>query len=107
MCDNRRYMMKKMDEVIMIPFRIKDNEKIILKGRGHQHQKKDFFGDLIAIVSMRSKSERDGKKIFISIPEAVLGVEDSKTEIGEKNYKINIPAGTQDGQLLGLGVCEG
>ena len=85
----------------MVPLGVNNGEKIVIKGRGHQHVKNGNFGDLVILVVLSSQTgfSKGQQELKISIADAVLGV---SKKIKTKNgiQKVTIPAGIQDGEVL-------
>ena len=102
-CENKKYVKKSFDELIMIPLGANNGEKIVFKGRGHQHVKNGNFGDLVIVVCLTSKTGFSSKNpnLKISIADAVLGL-NKKVNTIKGIKKVCIPPGVQDGEVLQL-----
>ena len=87
----------------MVPLGVNNGEKIVFKGRGHQHIKNGNFGDLVIVVFLTSKNGFSSKSanLKISIADAVLGMDKKINTIGGIK-KVCIPAGVQDGEVVQL-----
>lgn len=110
-CGGKGQVSKHAEEVIHIRSGMQSNEELIVKGKGHQHAKKGFFGDLIVrirVTGCREDPEQGGLKkvgfntyetIKITVLEAVLGTKlKYNTVWGERTMPMR--GGVQDGFVI-------
>lgn len=105
-CKGKGKLDIEVEELVTVRPGTNEEDSIRLMGRGNQHLKKGFFGDVvmfIAVLKNTDKLKREGYNTFgevkVSITEATLGSNVSYSTIwGDKTYKMK--AGTQDGVTI-------
>jgi len=80
---------------VIVPKNAFQNQEIVLKGRGNQHPKKFYYGDVYIKLKINNKPlvRVDGINTFsevkLSISDAILGAKiEYATLKGNKNYDI-------------------
>ncbi|QGA79948.1 molecular chaperone DnaJ [Candidatus Nanohalobium constans] len=87
-----------------IPAGVRDGQRLKLNGKGHE-SRKGRNGDLYLVVKVKthSKIERRDNDLFttlkVGVGDAATGTE-AKIEHPEGKLKVDVPAGTQPGQVL-------
>jgi DnaJ-class molecular chaperone len=109
-CSGKGHMEKSVYEMIFIPPGLKNNEEITLEGKGHQHIKRGFFGNLVITVKLEGgKTEetpafrKDGynthANVKISLLDAIFGAKITYNTVwGSRTIALH--AGIQNGDLL-------
>ena len=46
-CGGKGIFFKDVEDVVHIKAGVANNDELIVKGKGHQHQKRGYFGDLV------------------------------------------------------------
>jgi molecular chaperone DnaJ len=83
------------EEAVRVPAHSLQNQEIVLKGRGNQHPKKFYYGDVYIKLKISNKPliKVDGMNTFsevkLSISEAILGAKiEYPTLKGNKHYEV-------------------
>jgi len=104
MCDGEGLTEQKETITVDIPAGVRDGQRLKLNGKGHE-SRKGRNGDLYLIVKVKthSKIERRDHDLYttlkVGVADASLGIE-AKIDHPEGKLKIDIPQGTQPGQVL-------
>jgi len=90
-----------------VPSGIQDGQRLRLEGKGHENRE-GRSGDLYVFVSVEphDELERRGSDLYtvkkIGVGDAALGCK-VKVEHPEKEIEVDVPSGTQPGQVLRVG----
>lgn len=89
-----------------MPLGMENGDRITMKGRGHQHLSKGYYGDLEITINLSYSGRGDAKQqgpveLKISVADAVLGFE-KRINTKEGQQKVKIPGGIQDGEVMKL-----
>ena len=104
-CQGNKHTAQHESITITIPRGVYNGSKLRVRGRGEILIGGEC-GDLLCSIYVKNhdRFERDGLnliyKVNIGIPDAVLGTTINVKTISNKDVDINIPAGTQYGQIL-------
>lgn len=109
-CHGKGQVDKPAEELIFIKPGTAHNEQVVLSGKGHQHPKKGFFGNLNINVRIAGSHTQEGSqfrkegyntyaRVKISLLQAVLGTRLTYATVwGER--AITLRAGCQNGELI-------
>lgn len=114
-CSGRGTEKKRQTVKVSIPAGIEDSKRIVLPSLGNAGQNGGATGDLYIFVRVKPHDifEKDGRNLYCALPisflQAILGAEVNIDGLKNNRIKVNIPAGTQHGDLIkvvGEGVGE-
>jgi molecular chaperone DnaJ len=107
-CDGRGLVVGHRALEVEVPAGIADGQRIRLSGRGHAGEQGGPPGDLYVVVQVTSDDGwlRDGDDLVtvadIAAPRAALGTTVTVEHPGEGELDVEVPAGTQPGDVLTL-----
>src|SRR4029077_11715981 len=107
-CEGRGREVKRRTLSVDIPAGIDDGQRIRLAGRGHAGESGGPPGDLYVLVAVavHERFMRDGDDLVTVIdvpaPAAVLGTQVTITDLHDGEGAIDVPAGTQPGEVISL-----
>ena len=107
-CDGRGLVVGHRALTVDVPAGIADGQRIRVSGRGHAGEQGGPPGDLYVVVQVRADDGwlRDGDDLVavvdLAAPRAALGTTVEVAHPGEGLIDVDVPAGTQPGQVITL-----
>ncbi len=107
-CDGRGREVRRRDLSVEIPAGIADGQRVRLPGRGHAGERGGPPGDLYVLVQVLADERfmRDGDDLITALevpaPLAALGATLPVATLLEGDVDVEIPAGTQPGEVITL-----
>jgi len=105
-CAGSGVQKKRQKILVTIPAGVEDGKRINIPRQGDAGSGGGPYGDLFVFIRVKPHAsyERSGSDLYcavpISITQAALGAEITITALDEKQLKLKVPAGTQNGKLL-------
>ncbi len=105
-CGGSGVQKKRQKILVTIPAGVEDGKRINIPRQGDAGASGGPYGDLFVFIRVKPHAsyERSGADLYcavpISITQAALGAEITITALDEKQLKLKVPAGTQNGKLL-------
>jgi molecular chaperone DnaJ len=105
-CGGTGVQKKRQKILVTIPAGVEDGKRINIPRQGDAGTNGGPYGDLYVFIRVKSHAyfERSGTDLYCAIPismtQAALGSEITVTTLDEKQLKLKVPAGTQNGKLL-------
>lgn len=91
---------------LTIPPGMEDGKRLHIPGQGDAGGNSGAAGDLFVVVHVKDHEyyERDGSDLYCAIPidiaQASLGADIMVATLDDRQIKVKIPAGTQNGKIL-------
>lgn len=105
-CGGSGVQKKRQKILVTIPAGVEDGKRINIPRQGDAGSNGGPYGDLFVFIRVKPHTsyERSGSDLYcavpISITQAALGAEITITALDDKQLKLKVPAGTQNGKLL-------
>jgi len=105
-CGGSGVQKKRQKILVTIPAGVEDGKRIAIPRQGDAGTNGGGYGDLYVFIRVKPHAyyERSGADLYcavpISITQATLGAEITVSTLDERQIKLKIPAGTQNGKLL-------
>lgn len=105
-CSGTGVQKKRQKILVTIPPGVEDGKRINIPRQGDAGQSGGSYGDLFVFIRVKAHPyyERSGFDLYCAIPisitQAALGAEISVVSLDDKQIKLKVPAGTQNGKLL-------
>lgn len=117
-CAGSGVQKKRQKILVTIPAGVEDGKRINIPRQGDAGQNGGPYGDLYVFIRVKPHAhfERSGSDLYCAVPismtQAALGSEITVTALDDRQLKLKVPAGTQNGKMLrirdeGIPVANG